>query len=188
MKEKIKNKLEELFNEKKITFKEKNIEKNLFEKVYEKLKSEFESNILDYEIILNENLFYEIWKLYFIKEKNINCYIEVKISKIISSFILDGKAEIIDENPESIVKNLEGTFGDMTYKSKLDFFPKLEKVLEEYNYTNLEYIDVYFTALEIKNKNFFIRDFKNNFTLNGLFFIDKLDVFETFLIEKYKQS
>ena len=40
MKEKIKNKLEELFNEKKITFKEKNIEKNLFEKVYEKLKSE----------------------------------------------------------------------------------------------------------------------------------------------------
>lgn len=69
MKEKIKNKLEEIFNEKKITFKEKNIEKNLFEKVYEKLKNEFESNILEYEIILNENLFYEIWKLYFIKEK-----------------------------------------------------------------------------------------------------------------------
>lgn len=181
MKKIIRKNLENLILKNKI----ENIEKkglNLLRIVYHCLGKE-KKYILEYKVINDMKFPYETWKLYKKKEREIEVYIEVLISKIIPIFIINEKAVIIDENPESIKKSVELNLDNQTFTGAVYLCPKIIKIMKKFNYIEAEYIDLYMPVLKEKNKKYSIINANEFFTLEGLFFIDFPELMNQFVNE-----
>lgn len=186
MKKIIRKNLENLILKNKI----ENLEKkslNLLKAVYHCLGKE-KKYILEYKVIQDMNFPYETWKLYIKKEKEIEVYIEVLISKIIPIFTINEKAVIIDENPESIKKNVELNLDNQTFTGAVYLCPKIIKIMKKFNYTEVEYIDLYMPVLKEKNKKYSIINANEFFTLEDLFFIDQPGLMDQFVNENDQKN
>lgn len=186
MKKIIRKNLENLILKNKIeNFEKKGL--NLLRNVYQCLGKE-KKYILEYKVIQDVNLPYETWELCIKKEREIEVYIEVLISKIIPIFTINEKAVIIDENPESIKKNVELNLDNQTFTGAVYLCPKIIKVMKKFNYIETKYIDLYMPVLKEKNKKFSIINANEFFTLEGLFFIDYPELMDQFLNEDGKSN
>lgn len=152
---------------------------NLLRIVYHCLGKE-KRYILEYKVIQDMELPYETWKLYIKKEREIEVYIEVLISKIIPIFIINEKAVIVDKNPESIKKNVELNLDNQTFTGAVYLCPKIIKIMKKFNYVETKYIDLYMPVLKGKNKKYSIINANEFFTLEGLFFIDYPELMDQF--------
>lgn len=186
MKKIIRKSLENLILKNKID----NLEKkglNLLRNIYHCLGKE-KRYILEYEVIQDMSIPYDTWKLYIKKEREIEVYIEVLISKIIPIFIINEKAMIIDKNPESIKKNVILNLDNQTFTGAVYLCPKIIKIMKKFNYIETEYIDLYMPALKEKNKKYSIINANEFFTLEDLFFIDQPGLMDQFVNEDAKSN
>ncbi|MDU1912611.1 hypothetical protein [Fusobacterium sp.] len=186
MKKIIRKNLENLILKNKIENTEKK-SLDLLKAVYHCLGKE-KKYILEYRVIQDMNFPYETWKLYIKKEREIEVYVEVLISKIIPIFTINEKAIIIDENPESIKKNVELNLDNQTFTGAVYLCPKIIKVMKKFNYIETKYIDLYMPVLKEKNKKFSIINANEFFTLEGLFFIDYPELMDQFVSEDGKSN
>ena len=186
MKKIIRKSLENLILKNKID----NLEKkglNLLRNIYHCLGKE-KRYILEYEVIQDMNIPYDTWKLYIKKEREIEVYIEVLISKIIPIFIINEKAVIVDKNPESIKKNVVLNLDNQTFTGAVYLCPKIIKLMKKLNYIETEYIDLYMPVLKEKNKKYSIINANEFFTLEGLFFIDYPELIDQFVNENDQKN